>query len=48
MPKKDKVPKSDKKMLKTLGKKALKKQSKKSAKGPKVDRSDVKLVGGGE
>jgi hypothetical protein len=44
MPKKDKLPKSDKKMLTKAGKKALKKASKKPGKGPKVDREDVSLI----
>jgi hypothetical protein len=43
LPKKDKLPKSDKKMLTKAGKKALKKVGKKT-KGQKVDRSDVSLV----
>ena len=43
MPKKDKLPKSDK-MLKKAGKKALKKISKKPPKGQRVDRSDVSLI----
>jgi hypothetical protein len=44
MQKKDKLPKSDKKMLTKAGKKALKKASKKPGKGPKVDREDVSLI----
>jgi hypothetical protein len=41
MPKKDKLSKSDKKMLKKAGKKSLKK---KPGKGQKVARSNVSLI----
>ena len=41
MPKKDKLSKSDKKMLKKAGKKALKK---KPGKGQRVARSNVSLI----
>ena len=44
MPKKDKLSKSDKKMLTKAGKKALKKASKKPCKGPRVARSNVSLI----
>jgi hypothetical protein len=44
MPKVDKLSKSDKKMLTKVGKKTLKDNDKKSAKGQKVDRSDVPLI----
>jgi hypothetical protein len=44
MPKKDKLSKSDKKMLTKAGKKALKKASKKPGKGPRVARSNVSLI----
>jgi hypothetical protein len=44
MPKKDKLSKSDKKMLTKAGKKALKKASKKPGKGQKVARSNVSLI----
>jgi hypothetical protein len=41
MPKKDKLSKSDKKMLKKAGKKSLKKMQ---GKGQKVERSNVSLI----
>jgi hypothetical protein len=44
MPKKDKLSKSDKKMLTKAGKKALKKAGKKPGKGPRVARSNVSLI----
>ena len=44
MPKKDKLSKSDKKMLTKAGKKALKKASKKPGKGQRVARSNVSLI----
>jgi hypothetical protein len=44
MAKKDKLSKSDKKMLTKAGKKALKKASKKPGKGPRVARSNVSLI----
>jgi len=44
MPKKNKLSKSDKKMLTRAGKKALKKAGKKPGKGQKVARSNVSLI----
>jgi hypothetical protein len=48
MPKKDRLSKSDKKMLTKAGRKAmkkvLKKANKKPSKGQKVDRSNVSLI----
>jgi hypothetical protein len=44
MPKKDKLSKSDQKMLTKAGKKALKKAGEKPGKGQKVARSNVSLI----
>ena len=44
MPKKDKLSKSDKKMLTKAGKKAVKKAGKNPGKGQRVARSNVSLI----
>jgi hypothetical protein len=44
MPKKDKLSKSDKKMLTKAGKKAVKKTAKNPGKGQRVARSNVSLI----